>query len=786
MKRWLLRGAGIFLTILALIFAGSFLWLRTSLPDLSGEIRLAGLEAEVRVIYDENSIPHIYAGSANDAYRTLGFVHARDRLFQMDIMRRIGAGRLSEVIGPATLVVDRTMRTMGIYRLAGETYRRLPEDVREHLESYAAGVNAFLDSSSGAPPPEFLLLRYEPEKWTPPDSLVWGRLMAQTLTGNWRTEALRAALSDHLPPERLKDLWPEIQDGPAPTVPALQRAAAFESLLDSIPEILSQESASNLWAVSGAHTVSGKPHLANDPHLGFRAPGLWYLVRLKAPGLDLTGATVAGVPFHVLGHNDRIAWALTSTGSDTQDLFVERVNGSGSYDTVAGPRPFLTRSETIQVRGEEPVEHRVRETVHGPVISDVDPRFSSVLTEGEVIALASVGLRPDDLTPLALLRVGRANNWQEFRDALTQFHSPQQNFAYSDVDGNIGLISPGRVPIRPKGQGRFPVPGWSGEHDWTGFIPFDELPQVYNPPSGRIFNANHALVGPEYRWHLADNWEPPYRARRIESDLERKTRRTLETEAALQMDSLSLAAKSLLPVLLSHLSPDSEETLQAAGILSGWDFQMSRNTAAPLLFTAWLAEANRGLYGDEIGKHLGRFLRLRPRLVHHILKNRQEWCDDVETDEGETCSQTITRALKRSIAWLRKDFGRDMEDWRWGEAHVALFSHPVLGRIPVLKRIGDIRVEADGGAFTVNRGQNRLRNVREPFASVHGAGYRAIYDLADLSRSLFAVATGPSGNPLSSRYDNTTEDWRDGKYFRIAQSQSEATRNATGVLRLLP
>ena len=375
MKRWLLRGGGILVAVLALAAAGGFLWLRTSLPDLSGEARLAGLEAETRVIYDENGIPHIYAGSANDAYRSLGFVHARDRLFQMDMMRRIGAGRLSEIIGPATLDFDRTMRTMGLYRLAGETYRRMPEEVRENLESYAAGVNAFLASRSGALPPEFLMLRYEPEQWTPPDSLVWGRLMAQTLTGNWRTEALRAALADRLPPERLMDLWPVHQDGAAPTVLADQHPAAFANLLDAIPETLSQQSASNLWAVSGAHTVSGKPHLANDPHLGFRAPGLWYLVRLKAPGLDLTGATVAGVPFHVLGHNDRIAWAITSTGSDTQDLFIERINGSGSYDTAGGPRPFQIRTETIRVRGEEPVEHRVRETVHGPVISDIDPRF---------------------------------------------------------------------------------------------------------------------------------------------------------------------------------------------------------------------------------------------------------------------------------------------------------------------------------------------------------------------------------------------------------------------------
>ena len=783
------------LALLAVVAAvGGFLWLRTSLPTLSGEMRLNGLGAEVEIIHDANGIPHISAASRDDAYFALGFVHARDRLFQMDSMRLLGAGRLSEIIGSFGLPVDRAMRTLGLYRLAEETYARLPADARGHVEAYAAGVNAYLDSRSGALPPEYALLQYSPEPWLPADSLVWGRLMAQWLSGNWRTESLRAALSERLSAEQLADLWPADDGGAAPTLAVSEdvrrQSASFAALQGRIPDILRPVStlASNAWVLSGTSTESGKPLLANDPHLGFRAPGLWYLARLKAPGLDVSGATTPGVPFHILGHNGRIAWGLTNGGSDAADLYLERLSGSkpGHYDTPDGPRPFVRRTETIRVRGGDPVDHVVRETVRGPVISDIGGRFGAVAPDGHVVTLASTGLRDDDLTPLALMKINHAHDWPGFLAALENFHAPQQNVVYADTAGNIGFVVAGRVPVRSRGDGSAPVPGWDGEHRWSGFIPFEELPRALNPPSGRFVNANQRGVPDDYPWFVARDWPPSYRAARIQDVLADGRLRTVESEGHLQNDTQSAAAESLVPVLLDHARPDTARGRVAVELLRSWDRNMTRAQGAPLIFTAWLAETNRGLYLDELGEHFDSYWRLRPRVVRHMLRTRPQWCDDVRTPAREDCTQVVTQSLERALESLEEKFGGDMAAWRWGEAHHAVFRHQVLGRIPVLRRLGDIRIESDGGAFTVNRSQNRISNPRAPFAGVHGAGYRGIYDLSDLGNSRFMIATGPSGNPLSENYASMTRDWRDGKYVRIAVLRATVLESATGILKLVP
>ena len=782
--------------ILLVSAAAGFLWLRTSLPGLSETVTVRGLGSPVEIIHDANGIPHILADSAHDAYMSLGFVHARDRLFQMDFMRRLGAGRLSEVIGPPTVGIDRTMRTLGLYRLAGETLRRLPTEERKLVDAYAKGVNAFLRSRAGALPPEFVLLQYEPEDWKPADSMVWGRLMAMRLTGNWRTEALRAALAQRLNPDQITDLWPGDSAETRPTLariaedrfPDAETVRLAARLLREIPAWLDQISASNSWALSGKLTKSGKPILANDPHLGFRAPGLWYLARISAPGLNVTGATVPGVPVHVLGHNGRIAWAFTTTGSDTQDLFVERLTSGvpGRYETPAGPKPFETRQEKIGVKGADAMTVTIRETRHGPVISDIDSNLAKITTDNHVIALASTGLRADDVTPLALLKLNRAQNWAEFRSALRNFHAPQQNISYADIDGNIGLIAPGRVPVRKAGKGGRPVPGWTGEFDWTGLIPFDELPQTFNPADGRLVNANHRVAPANYRQYLTDDWAAPYRAQRIDARLSSAGRQTIGISADLQNDTLSMAAKSVVPVLLHILDAQTGEQRQTARMMADWDGRMSRDRAEPLIFAKWLAEVNRSLYADELGPLFGRYFGLRPRVVIRMLTEKKNWCDDISTPLVETCRNAVASALDRTLASLKTKYGQDKRGWRWGAAHQAHFRHPLFGRVPVLRDLADIRIESDGGPFTVNRAQPRITDPQQPFANVHGPGYRAIYDLSNLANSEFAIATGQSGNPLSPRYADSTRAWRDGKYIKIPQTRADAIKDTLGITRLKP
>ena len=757
------------------------------------------------MIYDANGIPHIRAATVDDAYFLLGYVHARDRMFQMDFARRIGSGTLSEVVGERTLSIDRMARTLGTERNAERILSRLPEDAVGVLNAYSAGINAWLATRSGALPPEFVLLGYEPKPWRPKDSLARSGVKLANLVWEWESEALRGALAARLSPAQLSDLFPADVDG-ALSGAGRARAIAGRTLLaaqwNSMWKAMSGGSqsgarASNAWAVAGGRTASGFPILASDPHLALTSPGLWYLARLEAPGLSLAGATVPGGPVFVLGHNGSIAWGVTNAGSDFQDFFIERISEGepGRYDAPGGSRPFDERTETIAVNGREPVELIVRETRHGPVVSDLAPDFAAL--DGQypgkrdyVVAFSSTLLRDDDMTILAFLRLNRARNWAGFTSALENFHSPHVSITYADTDGNIGFLSPGRVPIRnaPATAG-YP----HGRLDRRRGLDrvraircaSARLQPAVRPPRPR--QSAYRLSG-NHPWFFARRWSPPYRAERIEAHMEQVAPRTVATETALQHDEFSGAAADLVPLFLALAEPSrmDDKAKRALSLLRGWDLRMARASAAPLIFTAWLAEVNRGLYADELGDLFQPFFGLRPDTVAHMLTNRPAWCDDVTTTPVETCGQTVAAALLRALDDLARRYGDDMEDWAWGEAHPAVFGHVLLGNIPVLKQLADVRIETGGGGFTVNRGRHNIANEEAPFAANHGSSYRAVYDLSDLSDSVFSVGTGASGNFLSWRYDNTTRRWRDGEYMRIPRTRAEALQEAAGVLTLLP
>ena len=802
-KLWIAVPAAL-AAVIALTGAAGWLWLRTSLPSLDGEIRLPGLREQAEVIYDANGIPHIRAETVDDAWFLLGFVHARDRMFQMDFVRRLGSGTLSEVVGERTLSIDRMTRTLGTERNAERILSRLPEDAVGVLNAYSAGINAWLATRSGSLPPEFVLLGYEPKPWRPKDSLARSGVKLANLIWEWENEALRGALAGRLTPAQFSDLFPEEADGALSGTDRARRtkgrglpaAGQWRSLRAAMSYGLQSEpQASNAWAVAGNRTASGLPILASDPHLALTVPGFWYLARLEAPGLSLAGATVPGGPVFVLGHNGAIAWGVTNAGSDFQDFFVERISEGdpGRYDAPGGARPFAERHESIAVKGREPVELTVRETRHGPVVSDLAPDFAAL--DGRypgdrdyVVAFSSTLLRDDDMTFLAFLRLNQARNWAGFTSALENFHSPHVSVTYADTNGNIGFLTPGRVPIRSGGDGWIPAVGWTGEQDWTGFIPYDGLPRAFNPPSGLVVHANQRIVSSDYPWFLARRWSPPYRAERIYAHLEQVAPRTVATEMALQHDDFSGAAAALVPVILSLAEPAQldDDAKRALSLVSGWDRRMARESAAPLIFAAWLGEVNRGLYADELGDLFQPFFGLRPRTVARMLTNHRAWCDDVATIEVEDCGETVTVALSRALDDLVRRYGVDAEDWRWGEAHQAVFRHILFGHVPVLKRLADIRIETSGGSFAVNRGRHSIADAKDPYTANHGSAFRAVYDLSDLSNSLFSVGTGASGNFLSSRYDNTTRRWRDAEYFRIPQARTEALRAAAGVLTLLP
>jgi len=778
---------------LGLVVGGAYWWMLGSLPRLDGTLALAGLGAPVEVLRDRDGIVTIRAESERDAAFALGYAHAQDRLWQMDFMRRTGAGRLSEVAGARTLRLDQFMRTLGLYRTAQANVEHLSPPVRALLDAYAAGVNAVIQDEDATLPIEFQIMRYRPEPWRPADSLIWARLMSLQLSGNWSEELLRARIIRRLGPARAADLWPTYPaDGPV-TLPDLAGALdglALERFATLLPWSLAPKFASNSWVLSGAGTSTGAPILANDPHLTLEAPGIWYLARIETPGHTFTGVTAPGLPIPVLGQNGTIAWGFTTTQSDTQDLFMERTRPGepGLYVTPDGPRPFETREEIIEVRGAEPERWTVRATRHGPVISDAIAGDNPAAPEGTapgsrpgsktgskpgsktVLALAWPGLRTDDRSVEAVYWMGRARTWDEFRAATRMFHSPQQNIVYADRAGHIGFIAPARVPIRKRGNGQVPVPGWSGDYDWIGEIPFAGLPTAFDPPGGRIVAANNKIVPDDYPYLLTARWADFYRARRIEAlldDVGAGPTYSPDNARVMQQDIVSLAARDLLPYLL-RTKPTNDRARAALDILGAWDGSMDRNSPAPLLFYAWVRALNQALLADELGPDFVDFQRPRIDRLVYILSARPAWCDVVGTEPTESCAEIIGAALDIALDDLDARFGGAPGELRWGAAHMARFRHPLLDRVPLLGRAFSYAVEAGGGSYTLNRGGVSFGGrSTEVFEDIHGAGYRAVYDLADPENSRFMIATGQSGNPFSPYYGNLATRWRDGAYFKL-------------------
>lgn len=811
LRRIMLAAGGLILLAIASL-AGGLLWLRTSLPQTGGDVTLAGLKSAVTIVRDLNAVPHIFADSAEDAYFALGYVHAQDRLWQMEFARRAGAGRLAEVLGPAALDTDRFLRTLGLYRSAQASIQYLSPEVRAALAAYADGVNAWMVNHHGALPPEFVLLGFKPEPWRLEDSLVTQKLMAIRLGRNRDIELLRARIAKTLSekglaPELLSELWPDSDVNQPTTIGASGLGAIVvpdvrtqrATLLSVVPTWrpgrmaagLIADGGSNGWIVDGTKTDTGKPILANDPHLDFEAPIIWYLARIEAPGLSLTGATLPGLPFTILGHNDRIAWGITNGGADVEDLFLEKTlpNDPTRYLSPSGPVPFGTRVEVIPVKGSKPVVITVRETRHGPVVSDAWQPASQVTAQYEAIAFSSPALRDDDISVEALLAMNRARNWAEFATVDKLLNAPHLNLFFASTDGDIGLLSAGSIPIRRDGDGRFIAPGEDGSHDWTGFIPPNELPRVLNPPSGQIVNANNRIIGPSYPYLIGKDTQMPFRAERILEVLDSETTHSVASSEALQLDVLSIPARRLVPLMLNARPTDPQDR-QALALLSQWDFRLRRDRPEPLVFAAWVRTLVMALIKDKIGEVAAQeyvSVDFSPSLefAEAALTKDRHWCDDVHTSPQPTCAGLLTTTLRAAIVELNAKLGSDMNTWRWDDLHRATFSHRVFTNVPILRWWADLSIGSGGGDHTVSVGTTD----RIPGASlnhVDGAGFRAVYDLSNLDNSRFIIATGESGNLLSRHYSDLMVRWRDGQYVSIARGEKEVEQDRQGTLRLVP
>ena len=783
------------LVLLAVLGVAGALW--ATLPPRHARVAIAGLAAPVAITFDQYGIPRIRAGSLADAMTALGYVHARDRLFQMELMRRVASGRLAAIAGPAALPLDREMRTLGLARAARADLAALPAATRALLAAYARGVNAFIAAHGRFAAPEFLWLG-APKPWRPVDSLLWAKTMGLWLSLNWRQELARwqVARQEHLSPAAILALWPPqheagrpdaaLMPGPAggpeaSPVGARRFAAltarAIAAALPSFPAPFTEpDTASNAWAVDGRWSATGKPLLAGDPHLGFGFPSLWYLARIDTPHTTLVGATAPGVPGVVLGRNRHIAWSFTSTGADVQDIFVETPVGEtpvgqGEYATPDGPRPFQLRTERIRVRGGKDVLLRVRSTRHGPVISDLFDSSGSD-PSGPVLAVAMANLQPGDTAAEGLLALDQADSVAQAGKAAALISAPVQNLIVAD-DQNIGLFVTGRVPLRRSGDGAMPVEGASGAHDWIGWASGAALPRIVDPPSGRLVNANNRVAPADFPVFLGRDWFADWRARRIRDLLRQGTERggrfTVGDFVRMQRDVTSLFARALLPDLLA-VPPPPGPAGAAERLLADWHGAMRRDLPQPLIFQAWT---------DRFYQLVMRRLHIPPRDAGFVaplteflpaalgpggIQGGAKWC-------GGDCAPLLRTALVQAVAGLVARFGPDPAAWRWGTAHRAVFADPMLRRIPLLGRLATFAIAAPGSATTIDAAATEVGH----FTAVHGPEFRAVYDLADLDASRFIMAPGQSGNPLSRHADDLLRRWRDGRSLTIGPRAAKVT-----------
>jgi penicillin amidase len=727
----------------------------STLPKLHQTARIAGVSAPVLVSFDQDGVPRIRAENDLDAAAALGFVHARDRMFQMELTRRVGSGRVSEIAGSAGLRSDELMRTLGLRARAQADLALMPPHVRALLGAYADGVNTWIARRGRFAAPEFVVLG-APEPWTPVDSLLWGKVMTLYLSGNYRTELDRASLARRIPPGLIDALWPPAPQPLGPQAENKSGRAASVALADWLPRFPAPftlpATASNEWAVDGAHSATGAPILAGDPHLALGLPGYWYLARIDTPQGVLAGATAPGMPFLVIGRNAHIAWTFTTTGTDTQDIFVETPVDDGHYMGPNGPLPYVSHDEVIHVRGGADHRLHVRETRHGPVISDVD----GVHADGEILAVAMAGLAKGDTAAAGLAALNQAQDLNHALAAAPLITSPNQNLLAADAH-RIGVAVTGRVPIRADGDGSHEVDGASGLFDWTGYASGAQLPHVVAPASGRLVNGNERIAPADFPVFMGRDSYGDWRSRRIRTLLDQHPQASVRDFVAMQTDVVSTFAQQLLPVMRA-VHPASKLARRALALLDNWDGAMRREQPQPLIFEAWVQRFAINLL-DQAGVPTS-LAGPRAEFVASVLTgDNTVWCN------GD-CSVPLTAALEQSTAELARSQGSDPAAWRWGRVHRAVFAHPILGRLPLIGRFASRRISTSGGDATVGRAaMPELPSL--DFEDVHAAAYRGVYDLDDLDRSRFMVAPGQSGNLFSRHVGDFIMRWRNGQTISL-------------------
>jgi penicillin amidase len=793
MKRILTRIVVTLTVVILMLVAGAGVWFyrrsHACLPQVEGTLRVAGLSAPVEVLRDPHGIPHLRAQSLPDLLFAQGYVTAQDRLWQMDLSRRLAFGELAEIFGERALQFDIENRTLGFRQVCARAAAELDPDSQQMLAAYARGVNAFITAHLDRLPIEFLLLRCQSRPWREVDSFAVALNMAKVLSSTWTSELMRERLRAKLSPPLYADLFPDHSPLDRPVAEAIPAPAAAAKHARALPPedaaeidpllaalVSSDESTpaglgSNNWVVNGTHTQSGKPLLANDPHLDHGIPSVWYMVHLKAPGLNVSGVSLPGLPAVIIGHNERIAWGVTNTGPDVQDLYIESFN-------LRDPNKYLHdaqwvdgefREEVIQVRDERDYHLTVKLTRHGPVISHEGDRD---------LALRWTALEPYFLR-FPFLRINQAKNWEEFTTALRDFWGPMQNFVFADVDGNIGYYAAGRVPIRKQGDGSVPAPGSSDDYDWTGYVPFESLPHSYNPASGILATANGRVVPDAYPYFITRRWEPPYRTARIFQLLEAGSHFAVSDMLRIQTDIHPLDDDWLAKQLLSasfHHPPRSADAQYAVSLLMHWDGEARADAAATLVCEMTRRALLERILAPKLGDDLSGYRwPMSTTFLENVLADpgERKWLPPGDVSFGDTLMKSLEEGVKR----IPKLVGsQDHKAWRWGNTIPLTFHHPLGGASPVLSRLFDV------GPFP----QAGTGNTIKATTASHGPSMRMVVDLSNLDNSVQNITLGESGQVFSPYYQDQFEAWYNGRSFPMLFSDAAVDKATVHKLVLEP
>ena len=785
-----------FLLTLVLLLGGWGYWrARMCLPQLDGTVRVAGLRAPVDVLRDAHGVPHLRAQSLEDLLCAQGYVTAQDRLFQMDLSRRLAEGELAEIVGEGALKLDIEARTLGIPQVLERAVAGADEQSRKLMEAYVQGVNAYISTHIGSLPVEFAMLHYRPRRWRTVDSIAVGLNMFKSLSTTWQEDLVRERILAKVGPDLYADLFPdhspldrpvaEPHGGEDSLLEALAlapssrpRAEEFERQeptppLDPILGALASTSetpafalGSNNWVMNGKHTQSGKPLLANDPHLGHRVPSVWYMIHLKCPELNVSGVSLPGLPLVVIGHNQRIAWGMTNTGPDVQDLYVERFNPQDpkQYWRVNEWVQAEERQETIKIRGKQDYRLAVRATYHGPIISPLMPQQSG----GREIALRWTALDPGALR-FTFLNLDGAQNWEQFTRALRDWAGPEQNFVYADVDGNIGYYAPARIPIRKQGDGSMPVPGDTGEYDWIGYVPFENLPHAYNPAVGILATANGRVVPDSYPFFITHQWDAPYRTARIFQLLEQPEKRfTVSDMMVVQTDIHALDDMWLAAQLVAagdRHPPETADAQYALGTLRGWDGEAQANSAATLVCEVTSETLLQRILRPKLGNDLSGYnWPMRYVFLANVVDGRlARWLPPGDANFDVTLIKSLEEAV-RQIPYLVRSHAHAA--WRWGDTIPLTFHHPFSGASPLLARLLDVGPFPQAGT---------ARTVKAT-TSAHGPSMRIVNDLSDLDNSVLVITLGESGQVFSPYYRDQFATWYAGGNLPMPFSDSAVNR----------